>query len=362
MVRIIGRYLLKEVILNWLATTLVLWLIVVTNRLAHYLAQAASGDLPGSVIFTLLGLKSVNYLNALLPFSLYLAVLLALGRLYKDSEMVALGACGIGPPQLYRPLLVLGVAVAVGLGWLSLAVVPHTNALGYRIEARAKQSADVATIVAGRFQEARGGHLILYAEALSADHQRMTNVFAQNRQEGRLGLVTAAHAHQHVDPRTGDRYLVLEDGYRYQGFPGDPDYRVMKFRTQALLLQPAQPVSGPPHLDAIPTATLWGAGARNRIAELQWRISLPMAALVLIVIAVPISRTTPREGRYGRMFVAVLVLIIYYNLMGTAQVWVEHGDVPPFPGMWWVPALGLTVAGLLLWRQQPRRRRGRVSS
>ncbi len=361
MVRIVDRYLLKEVVLNWLATTLLLWLIVLGNRLASYLAQAAAGDLPGYTVFTLLGLKSVTYLDALLPFSLYLGVLLALGRLYKDSEMAALSACGVGPAQLYRPLLALGVLVAAGLSWLSLVVVPHANAAAYRIVASAKQSTSLALVAPGRFQEALGGDLIYYVENVSPDRRKMTDIFAEDRHNGRLGIISAASGHQRIDPNTGDRYLVLQNGYRYEGFPGDPGYRVMRFQTQGILIEPTKPVVRM-DLDASPTAKLWHGGRPEQTAELQWRLSIPLAALVLVVLAVPLSRTTPRQGRYGRLFAAVLVFIIYYNLLGSARVWVQHGDLPPAVGMWWVHGLALAAAGVLLYGRNPLRRRRRMAS
>lgn len=361
MVRIVDRYLLKEVVVNWLAATLVLWLIVLSNRLASYLAQAAAGEIPGTAVFTLLGLKSVTYLDALLPFSLYMGILLALGRLYKDSEMAALAACGVGAVQLYRPLLLLGVAVAVGLGWLSLVVVPHANAAAYRIAATAKESTSLALVAPGRFQETRHGALIYYVERLSRDRRQMSDIFAEDRQNGRLGIISAANGYQRIDPKTGDRYLVLENGYRYEGFPGDPNYRVMHFQTQGILIEPARPVVRM-DVDATPTAQLWHASRPDDIAELQWRLSIPIAALVLVVLAVPLSRTTPREGRYGRLFAAVLVFIIYYNLLGSARVWVQHGDVPPAVGMWWVHCLALAAAGALLIGRNPVRRRRRSTS
>jgi lipopolysaccharide export system permease protein len=153
MLRVIDRYLLKEVGLNWVAVTLVLWLIVVSNRLARFLGEAAAGDLPGNVVFTLLGLKSIEYLVVLLPLTLYLGVLLALGRLYKDSEMAALGACGVGPAQLYRPLLMLALPVAALVAALALFVAPQAASLGNEVRARAEGSTDLSAITAGRFHE-----------------------------------------------------------------------------------------------------------------------------------------------------------------------------------------------------------------
>lgn len=339
MLRVIDRYLLKEVALNWLAVTLVLWVIVLSNRLAGYLGEAAAGKLPGAVIFTLLGLKSIDYLVVLLPLTLYLGVLLALGRLYKDSEMAALGACGIGPAQLYRPLLSLAVIVALVVAVLSLYIAPRTAALGYEVRARAETMADITAISAGRFQESKNGNMVFYAERVSPDRQNLERLFVRSESNGVPSLLTAKRAHPARDEVTGDRFLVMEDGYRYQGTPGDPAYRIMKFARHGIRLDTMEVLTPSMKKSAAPTESLWGSSDARDIAELQWRLSLPLAAVSMVLLAVPLSRTTPREGRFGRLFVAVLVFIVYYNLLGTAQVWVEKGVLGPLPGMWWVHVL-----------------------
>lgn len=349
MLRIIDRYLLKEVVQNWLAVTLVLWVIVVSNRLARYLGEAAAGELPGGVIFTLLGLKSVEYLVVLLPLTLYLGVLLALGRLYKDSEMAALGACGIGTAQLYRPLLGLAAVVAVGIAALALFVTPVTAELGYQVRARAAGQTDLSVITAGRFQEAASGRMIFYAERVAPDRERLEGLFVRSVQDGVPTLVTARSAYPARDANTGDRFLVMEDGYRYQGMPGDAVFRVLRFNRHGVRLETVEVLNPIIKHDARPTRELLGSDDLHDVAELQRRLSLPLATLSLALLAVPLSRTTPRQGRFGKLFVAVLVFIVYYNLMGTAQVWVEKGAIPVLPGMWWVHAVPVAVT-LVLFR------------
>lgn len=359
MLRVIDRYLLKEVGLNWVAVTLVLWLIVVSNRLARYLGEAAAGDLPGNVVFTLLGLKSIEYLVVLLPLTLYLGVLLALGRLYKDSEMAALGACGVGPAQLYRPLLMLALPVAALVAYLALFVSPQAAALGNEIRLRAEGSTDLSAITAGRFHESTNGRLVFYAERVSHDREHLEGLFVRTEQSGKATLLTAPRAYPVRDAASGDRFLVMEDGYRYQGFPGDEVFRILKFARHGVRLETVEKLEPDFKHGAIPSARLWGSERPRDIAEMQWRLSLPVAALSLVLLAVPLSRTTPRQGRFGKLFTAILVFIVYYNLMGTAQAWVEKGTLAPLPGMWWVHAipLGLTLlmfqAGRLrgLWRR-----------
>ncbi len=357
MFSVLDRYLLREVTLNWLAVTLVLWAIVVSNRLARFLGEAASGELPGNVIFVLIALKSVSYLVALLPVALYLGALLALGRLYRDSEMAAMAACGVGPGQLYRPLLSLAALVAVLCTWLSLDLAPRAAAVAHEIRAQAEQRQDLSVISAGRFQEARDGGMIVYTERLSNDGALLHELFVHRLERDQTMLITANSAHTEIDNDTGDRFLVMAAGHRYQGLPGEENFRMMTFDRHGLRIDPAEKSAGAGKRDTIPTSVLLQSENPGDIAELQWRLSLPVAALVLMVLAVPLSRTTPRQGRYAKLLAAVLLFIIYYNLLASAQVWVERGQVAPLPGMWWVHGLPLLVAVALFYGWRPRRRR-----
>ncbi len=355
---IIDRYVLREVGLTWLAVTLVLWLILVSGRLSKYLAMAAAGELPGTVVFSLLGLKSIGFLVFIMPLALFLGVMLGLGRLYKDSEMAAMAACGIGTAQLYRPLMGLALVAALLLGWAALYLTPATAALGYSLRAQAEQTADLSTVGAGRFKEIRNGNLIFYAESISSDRASMENVFVHNREGEQERILTAARAYQTWDADTGDRFLVLVDGFRYEGTPGNADYRILEFRQHGVLLVAGE-ASERLKVDGIPTARLWGSTKANEQAELQWRLAVPLSTLALVLMAVPLCRTTPRQGRYGRLAVGVLAFIIYYNLMGTARVWLEQGVLPPAIGIWWVHALPVLLTVVLF--QWPAQRRRQVS-
>lgn len=356
MLSVLDRYLLREVIANWLAVMLVLWGIVVVNRLVRYLGEAAAGELAGGMVLTLIGLKSVAYLATLVPLALFLGAVLAFGRLYRDSEMAALAACGVGYRELYRPLLVLAGAVAGGLLVLTLLVVPRTAGLTYQVEADARHRATLEAVSAGRFQEARGGRIVLYAREVAAEAGYLKQVFVRNLQVDPPMLVTAARARPETDPETGVRYLVLEDGERYQGFPGDPAFRVLAFERHGIRMDGVGPAEPRFKHDATPTSELLAGGAPRDRAELQWRLALPVAVPVLLLLAVPLSRSTPRQGRYARLFLAILLFIIYYNLLGTARLWLERGQLPAAVGLWWVHLLPLAAAGWLARRGRPRRR------
>jgi len=351
MLRIFDRYLLKEVVNGWLAVTVVLWLVLVSNRLVGYLADAAEGDIPGSLIFNLLALKMVWYLVLVVPFALALGVVLALGRLYRDNEMVVMSACGVGPGRIYRPMLGLSVVVAVLIAWLALYVSPEVQSLINRLKVSAAQQADLTVLGAGRFDDLQGGRVTFYAERLSADRKYMENLFIIVRSAAGRDrppqLLTAKTARRALDPDSGDDFLVLHDGYRYDGTPGKPDYRIMQFSQYGVRIDlPDTDVPGYMR-EAIPTRRLLASSDLWDIAELQWRLSMPLSVIVLVLLAVPLTRSGPRQGRFARLVLAALLFVVYYNLLGTAKVWVGKGTVPPEIGLWWVPVLPVILTLLL---------------
>ncbi|MDH3980610.1 MAG: LPS export ABC transporter permease LptF [Gammaproteobacteria bacterium] len=351
MLRIFDRYLLKEVINGWLAVTVVLWLVLVSNRLVRYLADAAEGDIPADVIFSLLALKMVWYLVLVMPFALALGVVLGLGRLYRDNEMVVMSACGVGPGRIYKPLLGFGLLVALVLAWLALYVSPGVQGMSQRLKDSAEQQADLKVLGAGRFNDLQGGKVTFYAERLSDDRRRMENLFITIRHEDqpqRLPqLLTAKSAHRMLDEQTGEDFLVLLDGYRYEGRPGEADYRIMQFSKYGVRVDLPDIAEHDDIREATPSLYLLNSSDPWDIAELQWRLSMPVSVIALLLLAVPLCRTGPRQGRYGRLVLSILLFVIYYNLLGIAKVWVGKGVVPPQIGLWWVPVLPVLLAVLL---------------
>ena len=352
MFRVFDRYLLKEVINGWLAVTLFLWLILVSNRLVRYLGDAVSGDIPGNVIFKLIGLKMVWYLVHVVPFALALGVVLALGRLYRDNEMTVMSACGVGPWHIYKPLLGFGTVIAIILAWLSLYVSPELQGISFKLETLAKQRAGLTLLGAGRFNELQRGRLIFYAEGLSADKQNMENLFivlrSKKARKKLPQLLTARSAYRKVDAETGDSFLVLVDGYRYEGKPGEANYRIMKFRKYGVRIAlPGEPKVQEKQ-ESAPSAALMQSLDPKDVAELQWRLAMPVSVIVLLLLAVPLCKSSPREGHYGRLVVSILLFVIYYNLLATAKYWVGEGTGPAVIGLWWVPALPMLLTIVLL--------------
>lgn len=352
MLKIFDRYLLKEVIGGWLAVTAILTLVLVSNQLVRFLGDAAEGDIPGNVVFQLLGLQMVWYLVLVVPFALALGVVLGLGRLYRDNEMVVMSACGIGAGRIYKPLMMLGSLVAVVLAWFALQVSPEVQGMSNRLRTTAIQQADLTVLSAGRFNELHSGQVTFYSERLSDDRDRMENVFIvfrdRDEPDALPQMLTAKSAYRTLDERSGDDFLVLVDGIRYEGEPGRANYRVMQFREYGVRVELPRPAKLSELREMTPTRELLHSGDPQDIAELQWRIALPLSVIALLLLAVPLCRSSSRQGRYGRLVLAVLLFIIYYNLLGAAKVWVSRGAIPPAIGLWWVPLLPVLLAIVML--------------
>ena len=289
MFSVLERYILKEIFQTLLGVSFVLLIIVVSVSLVRYLGDAASGDIPSNLIFTLITLKGLKYFFTLiLPISLYLAFLLALGRLYRDNEMVAINAAGIGPGKLFKIAVMVSLPLTVLSMWVMLFVVPKTVLIGYQIVDNASQKMEVTGLSASRFKEVGGGRQVIYVEEISEDRKIAKNVFIYLKQNNR-DIVFSAAVSKITHNEIGERYLVLVNGYRYDGTPGEADYRTSYYKEHAVKLISNVEFSKSGKRDWVPTRELLKSKSRNDIAELQWRISLPLSAFFLSLFAIPIG-------------------------------------------------------------------------
>ncbi len=347
---VIRRYLSQELLLYWLVFTLVLWLVLVTARFSLYLGQAAEGHLPADTVLTLLGLKSVGFLVFLLPLTLFLALLWLLGRLNRDYEALALGASGIGLFQLYRALSMPVLLVSLLVALLSFYLVPYTAQQGYRLRAEAQRQIDAGALTPGRFHTLHNGRWLLYARRAGTAAGTLDEVFVHIRQDGGSQVLVARQAgfRQFGD---GERFMLLRDGYRYDTDPAQPGYRVLHYDEYALRLN--APLAEDEHKwDAVKTSALLGDTRPEAQAQLQLRGSRALSVLVLGLLAVPLGQFRPGTSRFYPMWLGVLVFTAYFNLLGTAEVWLAHGQVPGWLGLWWVH-LGFVAALIVLvkpWR------------
>lgn len=348
----LDRYLLRETLAAVVAVTLVLLAIMLSARFARFLGAVATGDLPRELLLQVVGLSSVQYLVLLLPAALLLAVMLTLGRLYKDSEVAAMMGCGVSLGGLYRPFLWLSLFMALLTGWLAFEAGPWAGRQVDYIAKDARRMVQYTPFEPGRFKTMAGGRAVFYTEHIDAQNEKLTTVFARIEERDGESVVIAHEGRQHVDASSGERKVTLYGGWRYAGVPGRADYQVVRFDEFETRITPPAFVYMNSKRKLADTRDLLASSDREDQAELAWRIAAPVSVLVLGLLAVPLAHLRPRQGRYSKIVFGILVYLIYTNLLGVGQAWIGKGQIPPLVGLWWAHGLVLGAAVWMIRRRQ----------
>lgn len=357
---IVFRYLSREVLVTLSAVSAVLLVIIMSGRFIKYLAQAAQGALDPGVLFLIMGFRLPGFLQLILPLGLFLGILLAYGRLYLDSEMTVLTATGMSQQRLLVYSLAPALLVALLVAWLSLGLAPQGVAEQMRILNEQDALTEFDTLVPGRFQAMKDGSRVTYTEELSKDRGELAGVFISEKRFSREGgkergiTVLVAQSGRQEIQADGSRYLILENGYRYDGNPGQADYRAIQYDTYGVLLpKPAVSVEVSER-EAVPTRELIGSDKARLQSELQWRLSLPLLVFVITLLAVPLSRVNPRQGRFLKLLPAILLYMTYLGLLIATRGALDKGKIPPELGLWWVHGVFLLIGLALLYWQSLR--------
>ncbi len=338
--QIIERYLLREVVMAWLVVSAVLLMILLTRTFADYLGEAAAGKFPPKALFSLVVLFSVQYLTIVIPLSLFLAILLALGRWYRDSEMAALVACGGGPGVLLRPIALFTFFLMLLLGVLSFELSPRLAQIADDIQRNAQQDAAVGLIEPGRFRAVPGGRGVFYVEGVGeggGENAAFEQLFVHLNDGDGYNLITADSGRL-VTTEDGARALQLSGGQRYDGQSGKADFSVTEFSRHRLRVVPPQAKSEEPKPIMQSTAALIARGDIEAKAELHGRLAIPLSLLILMLLAIPFAEVPPRSGRLGRLLPALLLFFLYFSLIGLGKEWLLREKIPMWAGLWWAHA------------------------
>ena len=341
---ILSRYAVKEVLSHLGGVLAVILGIFLVQRFASLLADATEGSLPIDAIFHLLGLRTIMALPSLVPVTFYLAVLLGLGRLHQDREMTALGGCGVPPARIHRAVIALAAFVTVLNGVLSFSVRPWAADRFQRVRHAAMAESKIEDMRPRRFYTVeQGKEAVIFADARS-DSGVLRDVFVQMDDGGKVSVFTAATAVEQRDEAHAVRFLRLFDGYRYDiDLLGD-ERQITAYQELSLRAPLGDDAAPAEREETRSAAALVRSTNPKDAAELQWRIANAVSVLLLAILAIPLSRTSPRQGKYAKLLLAVLLYVAYRNLLDAARHWMEDGVLPFFPGLWTVHALCLVVA------------------
>lgn len=354
---ILFRYLTREVLASLTLITGLLFLILMSNEFVHQLNQVAGGKFAASILWKLIILESPRFLAIILPFSLFLAILFTYGRLYGDYEMTVLNACGFSLGRLTYmslPFIFLLTVIVTGLNlWLNPYLLSYQN----KLLNQTGTAVELQTVQPGSFQQTNGGHRIVYVESVSADHKTVKNIFLAQTNPQKLAskitpwtILSANSGYQMIDSVTKEPFFVAVEGKRYQGIPGQTEYYITQFQKYGIRIDLDTSKTNNQQ-DALPSITLWNANQANKpsySSELQWRLSAPISILLLALLAIPLSRVNPRQGKYLHILPAIVIYIMYLNLLLVGRNWIENGDISYRWGLWWIHGL-LILTIIFVW-------------
>ena len=327
-----------------------LFAILLTTQLIRLLGQAAGGKLASEAVIALLGFGALNYLPVLLSLTLFISILLTLARTYRDSEMVVWFSAGVPLTAWIQPVLLFAVPLVATIAALSLFLSPW--ALEKSAEYRQKMSSreDVSQVAPGAFRESTRADRVFFVESVSEDERQVKNIFVSSVQHGRLGVMVAGQGHQET-MANGDRFIVLENGRRYEGTPGTTEYRVMEFERYAVRIETKEMRGIEDSPKYLPTLELLRSPSNANLGELVWRVGIPLAAFNLALLAIPLSFVSPRAGRANHLVLALLTYMIYSNLINVAQAWVIQGRLRFEIGIWGVHIVMFLLLIVLFFRR-----------
>ncbi|MEW6983991.1 LPS export ABC transporter permease LptF [Colwelliaceae bacterium 6471] len=351
---IIFRYLLKEVAKAQLAVFFVLMTIFISQKFVRVLGDASEGGIPGHLVMTFIGLNIPHLAGMILPLSLFLGILLAYGRIYADSEMTVLHACGVSEWYVVRVTLVLSLITAILTGIFTLYLAPMASEYEYQAKEQLAADSGLSSLIAGRFQKTGNQKAVVFIHEKSRQDNSFSKVFVAqlpDRTRDEQSVINSSLVYakkgQVIEDDSGSQKLILENGMRYQSDALNGEFRSVAFGKYHIQIQDQKVEHKRRKLSALPTQELFNEDLPEYQAAIQWRIAFPLTCLILTFIAVPLSVVNPRQGKFAKMLPALLLFLGYFLLLTAMRSAVESSSVSGAIGLWPIH-LSALILGLIL--------------
>ena len=361
---IIFRYLLKEVAKAEFAVFIILMAIFISNEFVNVLGKATEGGIPGQLVMIFIALRVPELASMILPLSFFLGVLLAYGRIYADSEMTVLHACGISEWYVVRITLILGFITALLTGMFTLYLTPLAAEYEYQVKDKLAADSGLSALTAGRFQKTGNKKAVVFIHNKNRDDGSLEKVFVaqlpKNHSDQQsiinTSLVYAAKG-QIIEEDNGLQRLILTDGIRYQNDIKNNEFREVAFSKYYIQIEDQKVEHKRRKLRAIPTHQLFDDDSANYRAEIHWRIAFPLVCLIVTFIAVPLSVVNPRQGKFAKMLPALILFLSYFLMLTALRSGIESGAMPSLIGLWPIHLSALILGGVLLSKDRPKGKR-----
>lgn len=344
-----ARYVNREMASIFAVALAVLLLLAVGGRIIGYLQEAAIGKFSGTTVLVIMLYRLPEFVQLIIPFALYIAVLLTVSRLYADREMVVLQGAGTTTSKLVGWMSITGLLVVAIVALLSTFVTPLAMRSLDQYLAAQRAESQFETVNANVFQKTSGGSSVTYSEDISSDRRTLSDFFlAQDLDTEPVITVWAEAAQQQFDESTGSQFLVFHDGYRYSGTTGKSDYQVLKFEELSQRVDTADVPQEEVDVTAKPTTEL--SNPSIEVAELHWRIALPLFCAIGGLLALGLGHVRPRQGRFARVVPGMLMILAYYLSLLVNKNALAEDNLPSVFGMWIAHGVFVVVAVFLLRR------------
>lgn len=324
--------------------------IVIAQRAGHLVGGAAKGWFPNDAIMTMLGFSLIKFLPMILSLTIFLTVLLTLSRWHRDSEMVVWLSSGLGITKWIRPIIMFATPVILIIALLSFFVMPWATQKieDYRVQLKSRDES--SSISPGVFKESNNGERVYFVEGFDDLGNVVKNVFIQSTQHQKTGVLVADRGSRYKADN-GDSFILLEKGRRYQGKPNTAEISTTEFERYAIRLETKEVAQKPVEAETLTTEKLLASEKPTDKAELQWRLAIPVSAMILVLLAIPMSFVDPRAGRSLNLMLAIFIFVIYNNVLSIFEAWVTQGKISPLIGLWPVHLLFMLLAAYLFYRR-----------
>jgi lipopolysaccharide export system permease protein len=348
---ILSRYFAREIFITMFAVAGIVLVISMGWRFSGYLENAAAGLMSREVLFAVMAYRLPGFLELIIPVSFFLSIMLVHGRMHADSEMIVLHACGMSTWRLIQMTLLTALAVMIMTAMISLWLKPMAE---QRVETLFRDQHNLTefdTLIPGRFQTLTSGKRVTYTEGIS-DEGELARVFINDYKEAadnepREAVTVIADSGKTQVDGAGRRFLVLNNGRRYQGKPGEKNYQSIEYEEYGQLVVSGASIRGKKRRTAIPTSELFGATDAKAVSELHWRVGVVLLIPVIALLAIPLARVNPRQGRFTRLVPAMILCFVYILALSGARTALEKGDIPLDLGLWWIHGIALGTTFLM---------------
>ncbi|AOK53575.1 LPS export ABC transporter permease LptF [Burkholderia stagnalis] len=344
---IFERSLQRELAYTAGAVFMVLLTIMLTTMMIRIVGYAASGEIDPKDVLVLIGLTVIGYLAVMLVVTLFVSILFVLTRWYRDSEMVVWLASGVSLTRLIKPIGVFATPIVLLIAFFAFVGWPWSNQQSKMIKARFQQRDEISLLAPGQFRESTSNHRVFFIEKMAPDQSKVQNVFVTSTENGKVNVVVSQTGHTET-MKDGDRFVVLENGRRYDGTPGQPNFKIMEFERYGVKIT-SKPVVNATTTTGMPTPELLRNPTRENLAEFAWRAGLPLIAINLMVLGIPLAYQNPRRSRTINLVMAVLIYLTYSNLLNVVQAQIEQGKLPFGVGLVGLHLIVAALVGVIFW-------------